>query len=173
MAPCWRGPFAKALDEGLVPALQILHMRFFGDRSGKVPINPSLIELGREMLRDTRIYTHDSRQQNHGITKIAEVVFGACSDPELARSIWIAMRDNVRNNYVSDREFSALAALIREWYPLIVYEEIIDKSTNEHLIERSSASLRTTTTTGCLTPNQELQRFSNGLRKARSHGRSR
>src|SRR3546814_5515660 len=98
-------------DEGLVPALQILHMRFYGDRRDKVPIDPALIEVGREMLGDARIYTHDFRQQDHGITEIAAVVFRAGDDPELARAICIAMRDNAGDNYVSDREFSDLAAL--------------------------------------------------------------
>jgi hypothetical protein len=125
-----------AHDEGLVPALQILHMRFFGDRSDKVPIDPALIAAGREMLCDPRIYTHDFRQQDHGITEIAKIVFGAGEDPDLARAICTAMRDNAGDNYVSDREFSGLAALIMERYPLIVYEEIIEKSSNEHLLER-------------------------------------
>lgn len=125
-----------AHDEGLVPALQILHMRFFGDRSDKVPIDPALIAAGREMLCDPRIYTHDFRQQDHGITEIAKIVFGAGEDTDLARAICTAMRDNAGDNYVSDREFSGLAALIMERYPLIVYEEIIEKSSNEHLLER-------------------------------------
>jgi hypothetical protein len=117
-----------AHDEGLVAALQILHMRFYGDHSDKVPIDPALIAVGREMLCDPRIYTHDFRQQDHGITEIAEIVLRAGEDPDLARAICTAMRDNAGDNYVSDREFSGLAALIMERYPLIVYEEIVEES---------------------------------------------
>src|SRR3546814_15596267 len=111
-------------------------MGFYGDRRDKVPIDPALIEVGRGMLGDARIYTHDFRQQDHGITEIAAVVFRAGDDPELARAICIAMRDNAGDNYVSDREFSDLAALIMTRHPLIVYEEIVEKSANEHLIQR-------------------------------------
>jgi hypothetical protein len=88
------------------------------------------------MLRDRRLYTHDFRKQDHGVTEIAMIVFRAGEDPALARAICIAMRDNAGDNYVSDREFSGVAALIMEHYPLIVYEEIVEKSTNEHLLER-------------------------------------
>ncbi|HUE79128.1 MAG TPA: hypothetical protein VMN38_05810 [Sphingomicrobium sp.] len=125
-----------AHDEGLIPALQILHMRFYGDRSDEMPIDADLIEVGREMLRDARIYTHDFRQQDHGITEIAEVVFRAGDDADLGRAICIAMRDNAGDNYVSDREFCDLATLIMTRYPLIVYDEIVEKSANEHLIGR-------------------------------------
>ncbi len=126
----------SAHDEGLIAALQILHMRFYGDRSDKVAIDPTLIAVGREMLCDPRLYTRDFRQQDHGINEIAEIVFRAGKDPALARAICIAMRDNAGDNYVSDREFSGVAALIMERYPQIVYEEIVEKSTNEHLLER-------------------------------------
>ena len=125
-----------AHDEGLNPALQILHMRLYGDRTDKIPVDPALIEVGREMLRDARVYTHDFRQQDHGIAEIAEVVLGDEDSSELARAICVAMRDNAGENYVSDNEFRELAVLIMKRYPLIVYEEIVEKSANEHLIER-------------------------------------
>src|SRR3546814_8535374 len=88
------------------------------------------------MLGDGCSYTHDVRQHSHGITEIAAFVFRACDDPELARAICIAMRDNAGDNFVSDLEFSDLAALIMTRHPLIVYEEIVEKSANEHLIQR-------------------------------------
>lgn len=125
-----------AHDEGLVAALQILRTRFYGDRGDNVPIDPALIAVGREVLCDPRIYTQDFRQQDHGITEIAEIVFRAGEDPALARAICIAMRNNAGDNYVSHREFSGVAALIMERYPLIVYEEIVGKSANEHLLKR-------------------------------------
>ncbi|TGQ04886.1 MULTISPECIES: hypothetical protein [unclassified Mesorhizobium] len=125
-----------AHQDGLVPAAQILHMRLFGDRSDKMLIDPALVEVGREMLDDARIYTHEFRQHDHDITEIAKVVFMAGDNSELARAICVAMRENAGNNYVSDREFRELAALIMTRYPLIVYEEIVEKSANMHLIER-------------------------------------
>jgi hypothetical protein len=123
-------------EDGMVPALQTLHMRMFGDRIDKKPIDPALIALGSEMLRDPRIYTHDLRREDHGVAEIAQAVFGARKDPDLARAICVAMRENVGNAYVSSRDFSGLAALIRQRYPLIVYKEIVEKSTSDELIER-------------------------------------
>ncbi|RWN09481.1 MAG: hypothetical protein EOR94_29750 [Mesorhizobium sp.] len=125
-----------ASDAGLVPALQILHMRLFGDRGDKMPIDPALIEVGREMLSDARIYAHEFRQQDHDITGIAKVVFSAGDNSVLARTICIAMRENAGNNYVSHRDCRELAMLIMAQYPLIVCEEIVEKSANEHLIQR-------------------------------------
>ncbi|MEI9412007.1 hypothetical protein [Mesorhizobium salmacidum] len=125
-----------ANDAGLVPALQILHMRLYGDRGDKVPFDPALIEVGREMLGDARIYTHEFRQQDHDIAGIAKVVFSAGDNPVLARTICIAMRGHAGNNYISDRDFRELATLIMAQYPLTVCEEIVEKSANEHLIQR-------------------------------------
>lgn len=48
-----------ALDDGVLPALQVLHMRIFGDRSVKPKVDPALIELGRDMLADPKIYTSE------------------------------------------------------------------------------------------------------------------
>jgi hypothetical protein len=125
-----------ARDDGIVPAVQILHMRFFGDRSDKVAIDPALIALGREMLGDSRIYSHDLKQQDHGISEIAEVVFAAGDGADIARSICVAMRENAGNNYVSDREFGSLAAIIMQRHPRVVLDEIVEKSSNDYLIER-------------------------------------
>lgn len=126
--------FAK--DGGQVPALQILHMRFFGDRSDKVPIDPALIEVGREILGDERIYAQDFRRQDHDIAEIAKIVFVARKDSGLARTICIAMRENATNGYVSSHDFRDLAQFLMGTYPSVVYEEIVEKSTNKSLIER-------------------------------------
>lgn len=123
-------------DEGLLAALQILHMRFFGDCRDKISVHPALIEVGREMLGDARIYTHNFAQQDHGITEIAKVVMTSSDDGELARTICIEMRNNAGNDYASDREFRDLAVLITKRFPRIVYEEIVERSTNDRLIKR-------------------------------------
>ncbi len=125
-----------ALEDGLNPALEILHMRFFGDRSDEVPLDDALIALGRKMLIDPRIYRERGRQRNLSLEEIAEAVFDAGDGAATARAICAAMRESAANNYIDEYEFRPLAQLIVARFPRVALEEIAGASINDQLVER-------------------------------------
>lgn len=124
------------LDEGVSPGVQILHMRIFGDRTDSVAIDPAFVDLGREVLADSRVYGLDDRHNDHGLVEIAEAVFAEGDAEPVARAICVAKRERAGNDYVSDHEFGELARLVMRRFPRIVLEEIVGNSNNEYLIER-------------------------------------
>lgn len=125
-----------ARDDGIDPALDILYMRLFGDRDDKAPIDPALIALGLDVLADPRIYASTHRKKDHEVGEIGGHVLGTLGGADTARAICIAMREASEIGYASDTEYADLAKLIMKLYPAIVFEEIIGKSDNDHLVER-------------------------------------
>ncbi|WP_156681066.1 hypothetical protein [Sphingomonas profundi] len=125
-----------ALDEGVLPALQVLHMRIFGDRSDGREVDPALIELGRDMLADPRIYTSETARQDHGIDVIAKVALRGDGGEEAAKRICRAMRAAEQRHPHAYPDFGKICSTIMRHHPRVVLDEILAKSDNDHLIGR-------------------------------------
>jgi hypothetical protein len=124
------------LDDGILPALQVLHMRIFGDRSDKREVDRALVELGRDMLADPRVYNSEMSQQDHGIDVIAKVALRGDGGPDAAKRICEAMRVAEQQNPYGYPDFGQFCSTLMRLHPRIVLDEILSKSDNDHLIGR-------------------------------------
>lgn len=141
-APVPAADFARFLGElfardgGAIVALDVLHMRMFGDRGDNVAIDPSLVALGREMITDPRLYAAEHHQHDHALAGIAGVVLKYPDAEPIARRICAAMRASAGEHYVSPYNFCDIAKCVMTRFPGVVLEEIAEQSDNDYLIER-------------------------------------
>lgn len=125
-----------ARDEGVDPALDILHMRIYGDRGDKVPLDPALIAFGRDALTDPRAFKSEDNQSDHEVGEIGKAVLADNDDPELTRRIVLAMREASGEHYVSSSDYGELAALLTTRHPKVVFEEIAENPKSNGLLAR-------------------------------------
>ena len=78
-------------QDGALPALQVLHMRIFGDRSDSLEVDKTLVDLGRDLLARPEIYSDDFARQDHDIDVIAKVTLRGEAGEQAARRICRAM----------------------------------------------------------------------------------
>lgn len=123
-----------AHKDGVRPALEVLHMRIFGDRTDKVPVNTALIELGRSFLTDRRTYTAQVAREDHGLTDIAKFALKGDKGEATAVAICRALRHEDKGNRHSLRDFEQLSALVMKRHPRAVLDEIVDKTDDEYLV---------------------------------------
>lgn len=79
-------------EGGVLPALQILHMRIFGDRSDKRDVDTALIALVRRFLADPRSFAEKNANADHVIETIAKVALAGEGAAETATAICRALR---------------------------------------------------------------------------------
>ncbi len=121
-------------DDGVLPAVEVLHMRIFGDRADNIVIHPALIELGRDFLGDRRTYTAEVARRDHGLTDVAKLALKGEGGVETATAICRALRDQDKINRHSLRDFDELSALVMRRYPRIVLDEIVGRTEDEYLV---------------------------------------
>ena len=123
-----------AHDDGVLPALEVLHMRIFGDRTDKIAIHNALIELGRSFLTDPRTYTEKVAREDHGLTDIANLALKGDEGEATAVAICRALRHQDKGNRHSLRDFDELSALVMKRYPRVVLDEILGQTDDEYLV---------------------------------------
>jgi hypothetical protein len=128
---------------GVLPALQVLHMRFYGDRTDNRAIDPALIALGRRLLADRRSYGPDVERQDHGVREIASTILRGDGSLDAARAIATALREGSADRRRYARDFRQLCALLMERFPTIALDEIVgredvDDSLAEQFFDRAS-----------------------------------
>lgn len=121
---------------GVLPALQVLHMRIYGDRSDGRAVDQSLVDLGRDILADPRIYTEEITQQDHGIDVIARTVLRCEGGDEAARRICRTMLVAAKRKPYSSLDVSNLCSTLMQLHPRVVLDEIVAKSDSDQLIGR-------------------------------------
>lgn len=121
-------------EHGALPTLQVLHMRIFGDRSDKLEIDKTLIDLGRDLLARPDIYTDDFARQDHGIDVIAKVALRGDSAEEAARNVCRAMVCAANDKPHSYPDVGPISSTLMRLHPRVVLDEIVAKSDNDHLI---------------------------------------
>lgn len=128
-------------SDGIAPALQVLYMRFFGDRSDRVPLAPELVVTARRLLTDVRCYKDARNRADHELAALAEDVFAQQADPDLATAICEAMcqaRREMHNAY-SSVEFDGLARTLMRYHQREVLDTVVKSAQSER--DRSLAGL--------------------------------
>lgn len=121
---------------GVLPALQVLHMRLFGDRTDQRPVEPALITLGRRFLSDSRSYGDEVERQDHGIREIAATVLVGEDSEDAARAVCAALRTGVGDRRRHYRDFRQLCTLLMERFPEIVLDEVIGREADDDFAEQ-------------------------------------
>ncbi|SMF61174.1 hypothetical protein [Allosphingosinicella indica] len=122
-------------EGGQLPAMQVLHMRIYGDRSDGLEVDKALIDLGRDLLARPEIYSEKFARQDHGIDVIANVALRGDSAAEAARRICRAMVSAATNKPYSYPDLGSTCQTLMRLHPRVVLEEIVARSDNDHLIE--------------------------------------
>jgi len=112
-------------DDGLVSALQILQMRFFGDRDGKISYAPELVEVGKAILADPRLYIEQGERVAHEIGTLARVVVAGEGGDLVTAQICRAMRAaDTGHRYWSESDWYELASALMGKYPKVVLDQL-------------------------------------------------
>lgn len=123
-------------EDGVLPALQILHMRIFGDRSDKREVDPALIALGRRFLADPRSFAEKNASADHGIATIAKVALAGEGATDTARAICRALHDEPSSNGYHIHEFDKVCGLLMKSFPRIVLDEIVGQDARRGFMAR-------------------------------------
>lgn len=124
------------LDRGALPALQILHMRIFGDRSDKRAVDPALIELGRKFLADPRSFAEEGAREDHGIATIAKVALADEEAEDAARATCRALCASRDSGTYHDGGFDKICKLLMTSFPRVVLDEIFARDVRQDLAAR-------------------------------------
>lgn len=123
-------------EGGVLPALQILHTRIFGDRRDKREVDRALIALGRRFLADPRSFAEENANADHGIATIAKVALAGEGAAEAATAICCALRDEPGSNSYHSHEFDKVCGLLMKSFPRIVLDEIVGHDARRGLMAR-------------------------------------
>lgn len=123
-------------QDGALPALQILHMRLFGDRTDKRDVDPSLTQLGRQFLADGRTFAEENGREDHGIATIATVALDGDGAEEAAIATCRALRGEAENDRYFHRDFDKVCKLLAKRFPRIVLDEIVGHGSRRGLVGR-------------------------------------
>jgi len=123
-------------EGGVLPALQILHMRIFGDRSDKRDVDPALVALGRKFLADPRTYGEANAKEDHGIATIAKVALAGEGAAEAAAATCRALRGEPGSDSYYSREYDTLCGVLMKSFPRVVLDEIIRHGARRGLMAR-------------------------------------
>ncbi|WP_033924986.1 hypothetical protein [Sphingomonas sp. 35-24ZXX] len=129
-------------EGGALPALQVLHMRIFGDRSDGLAVDEALVDLGRDLLTRPEIYSDDFARQDHGIDVIAKVALRGDGAGAAARRVCRAMVTAAKAKPYSYPDVGPISSTLMRLHPLVVLDEIVAKSDNDHLIGGFFGGLR-------------------------------
>lgn len=122
--------------DGAIPALQILHMRFFGDRTDKQDVDAALVRVGRRFLADRRTFAEEHGREDHGIATIAKVVLDGEGAEEAAIATCRALRGEAEADRYFHRDFDKVCRLLAKRFPRIVLDEIVGHGARRGLIGR-------------------------------------
>ncbi|WP_029623093.1 hypothetical protein [Sphingomonas elodea] len=121
-------------EGGALPALQVLHMRIYGDRRDGLEVDKKLVDLGRDLLAQPEIYSDDFARQDHGIDVIAKVALHGDGADEAARLVCRAMVIAAQDKPYCYPNVGPISSTLMRLHPRVVLDEIVNKSDNDHLI---------------------------------------
>ena len=112
--------------DGILPALETLQMRVFGDRQDKKEIAPELIDFARVLMVDHRIYAANSNRSDHELGSLAPLILAGPKGEATATAICRALRQaSALVDYRSERSFADLAKELMSRFPRVVLDEIM------------------------------------------------
>lgn len=129
--------FLTALYEaggGVLPAVQILHMRIFGDKQDKRPVDRALQVLGRKFLADPRTFAEENESEDHGIATIAKDALTGDGANEAAAATCRALISGADAGRYRSRDFGTLCKFLIRSFPRVVLDEIVAKEARESLL---------------------------------------
>ena len=121
--------------DGTASAVQILHMRCFGDRQDKVAIAPELIELARRILADPSSYAQPDGRLGHDLEEIFSIAAAGEGGAAVARQVCRALRNERLSNSGARGVGKLCEALLRR-FPAVVLDEIVPSEMPEPQVER-------------------------------------
>ena len=121
--------------DGTASAVQIIHMRFFGDRQDKVAIAPELIALARRMLTDPHAYAQADGRLSHDLEELFCIAAAGEGGEELARQICRTLRSKRLSN-TGARGVGKLCEALLKRFPIVVLDEIVASEMPELQVER-------------------------------------
>jgi hypothetical protein len=124
-----------AVDGGPLVAVQILHMRLFGDSSDGREIDPALIQAARHFIGDPRLFDAESEREDSDIAEVAKVALRGDGGYEAAVAACRALRA-AAGDHVSFREFDQTCRVIMEAHPRAVLDAIVGTDAHDYLVGR-------------------------------------
>ncbi|NKJ43190.1 hypothetical protein [Novosphingobium sp. SG720] len=124
------------IDGGILPAIQVLQMRIFADRTDNRTVDPALIALGRTFLCDPQSYSNDLERHGHELAQIARTVLVGKDATDAAGRVCATLRSLARGKYRSYRDFHELCTLLMNRFPAVVLDEIVGQEVNDYLVEQ-------------------------------------
>ncbi len=105
-----------SLADGVDIALNILHMHFFRDREAGRPRNPSLIEVGRNLLRRAN-FSKKRTPRGHGLHTVIRVCCAGADGEETAREVCMHIRAEMETAYLSHHDLNQVLKALFETQP--------------------------------------------------------
>ncbi len=126
-----------AHEQGVLAALQVLHMRVFGDRSDKRTVAPELVALARNFVTDPRAFRAEHQRADHGLGTLTRLAMEADESGEVACGICRALASGSLTNRASYRHYDEVCASLRSANLRVVMEEIVGPGeVHNHLVSR-------------------------------------
>lgn len=119
-----------AHPDGALPALDVLHMRIYGDRQDKRPIAPELIAVARSLLIDPRSYPEDKGRADHDLATLANTVFATEQGAATAVGICRTLR-SLRRGYWGETDYPDLSRVLMKRHLRIVLDEIVARDQDD------------------------------------------
>jgi hypothetical protein len=123
-------------DGGALVAVQVLHMRLYGDRTDGLEIDPTLVQLAREFLADERTFDADNQREDFDIAEIAKVAMRGPGGADAAAQACRALRRAEGEERISLRDFDQTCRVIMKAQPRTVLDEIVGSTANDYLVGR-------------------------------------
>lgn len=149
-APCLAS-FLRRLfreDDGVLAALQVLHMRIFGDVSADREVAVDLIEAGREFLADPRVFSDRHDREDHAIAAIAKIVLNGEAGGQAAAAVCRAMRFASASSRRSYLDFRGVCEVLMRAFPRVVLDEVVAHPDCDDLVARFFDNRRDDTDAG-------------------------
>lgn len=114
------------IEDGAIPALEVLYMRAVGDKQLDRPLAPELIAIAKKLLTDVRCYEADRNRTDHELAGLARRVFAAEPGPDTSTAICRALRRVAGSKeYWRRQEMDELAKVLMTTHARVVLDEIV------------------------------------------------
>lgn len=120
--------------DGVLPALQILHMRIFGDHDDKRLVDPALAALGRRFLADPRSFGEQGSNEDYGLATIAKVSLTGDGAHDAAAATCRALVAAGGEDRYRSRDYGKVCSFLMKRFPRVVLDEFVAAGARESLL---------------------------------------
>ncbi len=112
--------------QGALVALDVLHMRLFGDRQRVGDVSSALLSVGSNLLRTPDLVPGAHGWHGSGVGAVAKVVLAHGDQTDLAQHLCQRLRVALESREWQTDGYEELARVLAEFAPRVVLNEIID-----------------------------------------------